>query len=177
MKFVADDSSFKATQQWAMLGHGERRVPGQRLRTVYFDTDTRDLWRQMFLRVRARRNRYTMTLKWNGKFPGGAFERGEIEVPMRTPEPDPGLLGEQIAAQIMSVTGGRPLQPCFATEIRRIAHRVRVEASEIEVAFDSGFIVAGEPAIPGARDRAGTEIRRSRRPVPAWPLARGRPSQ
>lgn len=139
LKFVADECNFEATQQWAMLGHGARRVQGHRLRTVYFDTEARDLWRQrMFLRVRARRNRYTMTLKWNGKFPGGMFERGEIEVPVRAPEPDPALLGEQIAEEIMSVTGGRALQPRFATDIRRIAHRVRIEASEIEVAFDTG---------------------------------------
>lgn len=149
MKFVADERSFKATQQWAMLGDGARRVPGQRLRTVYFDTDARDLWRhRMLLRVRALRNRYTMTLKWDGSFAGGMFERGEIELPIRAPEPDPALLGEEIAEKIRSATGGRPLQPRFATDIRRVAHRVRIEASEIEIAFDTGFIVAGGQRSP-----------------------------
>jgi inorganic triphosphatase YgiF len=148
LKFFADEGDFKATQQWAALGGG-RRAPAQRLRTVYFDTDARDLWRhRMFLRVRALRSRYAMALKWNGSFPGGHFERGEVEVAMRTPDPDPALLGEQIVGEIMRVTEGRPLQPFFATDIRRVVHRVRVETSEIEVAFDTGFIVAGEQKSP-----------------------------
>jgi inorganic triphosphatase YgiF len=148
LKFFADESDFKATQQWATLGAG-RKSPAQRLRTVYFDTEARDLWRhRMALRVRALRNRYTMALKWSGSFAGGQFERGEIEVAMRSPEPDPALLGEKIVGEIMRVTEGRPLRPYFATDIRRVVHHVAVESSEIEVAFDTGFIVAGEQKSP-----------------------------
>jgi inorganic triphosphatase YgiF len=147
LKFLADEGVFKATQQWSVLGHRDRRTPAQRLRTVYFDTDARDLCRhRMFLRVRAHRNRYTMALKWDGNF--GAFQRGEIEVAMRSPEPDPALLGEDMVGEIMRLTEGRPLQPFFATDIRRVTHRVRVETSDIEVAFDTGFIVAGEQKSP-----------------------------
>lgn len=63
----------------------------------------------MFLRVRTFRSRYTMTLKWDGNFAGGIFERAEVDVPIRASEPDPTLLSEPIAREIMSVTGGRPL--------------------------------------------------------------------
>ena len=149
LKFLVGADDFKATQQWAMLGRAGRRAPVRRLRTVYFDTDAHDLWRQrMFLRVRALRSRYTMALKWNGDFPGGRFERGEIEVTMRSPDPDPALMGEQAVGEILRVTAGRPLLPFFATDIRRVTYHVRAEASEIEVAFDSGFIIAGEQKSP-----------------------------
>ncbi len=149
LKFLVTESGFKATQQWAVLHNGVRRPNAQRLRTWYFDTEKGDLERhKMVLRTRAQRRGYVMTLKWNGSFPGGLFERGEIEVATASAEPDISLLGPEVAHVIAGLTQDRPLVPMYETDIRRITRRIQSGASDIEVAFDAGFIIAGEQKLP-----------------------------
>jgi len=62
--------------------------------------------------------------------------------------PDPTLLGEDVAAEITRLTEGRPLHVHFATDIKRVVRRVVAGASEIEAAFDTGFIVCGDQKTP-----------------------------
>jgi inorganic triphosphatase YgiF len=149
LKFLADEKSFAAAQQWDALGDVGQGAQPVRLRAVYFDTEARDLEQhRMSLRVREHRNRHTLTLKWNGNFAGGHFERGEVEVPIASAEPDLTLLGESLAAEIGHIVEGKHLQPVFETDIRRLAHRIRFDGSDIEVDFDDGVIVAGEQQAP-----------------------------
>lgn len=152
LKFLVTAPGFKASQSWALLGQPARlgrRAPSQRLRSVYFDTENADLRRhQLVLRMRAQRRGYMMACKWNGAFPGGLFERGEIEIATSVAEPDPALLGVELAAFISSCTQGQALLPVYATDIRRMTHRLRTGTSEIELAFDAGFILAGDQKLP-----------------------------
>jgi inorganic triphosphatase YgiF len=62
--------------------------------------------------------------------------------------PDPALLGPAVEAEIIRVTEGRPLQPVFATDIRKAVRRIIVGANEMEAAFDDGFIVSGTQKAP-----------------------------
>jgi len=143
LKFLVAAADSKAAS-WPMLpaSHARRAV---RLRSFYYDTDQGELHRhKMTLRMRAQRRGYVMTLKYAGGFPGGIFERGEVEVFSGDEIPDPELLGAEFAAAITAATAGRKLALAYETDIRRITHVVASESSEIELAFDAGFIVAGE---------------------------------
>ncbi len=145
LKFLVSEGDFKAIQHSPLLGSVGRSSGSQRLHSIYFDTDHGDLRRhRMVLRIRRLRHGQVLTLKWPARAEGGGFERGEIEVPTDSSVPDPLLLGEDVLAEIDRVTEGRPLKPCFATDIRRTVRRVLAGASEIEAAFDTGFVVCGE---------------------------------
>jgi inorganic triphosphatase YgiF len=149
LKFLVDEPVFKASQQWPALGLGGRRPPARRLRTVYFDTVQGDLARRkMVLRMRGARRGYVMSLKWSGGFAGSLFERGEIEVPSASDVPDTALFGPEAASLIEGAIAGRGLAAVYATDIKRMVHRVRSETSDIEVAFDSGVILAGDVSEP-----------------------------
>lgn len=150
LKFLVNETEFKTIQQSTLLGSAVGRGVTKRLHSVYFDTEAGDLRRhRIVLRVRrVGNNHHVLTLKWDGKTGGGTFERGEIEVPAPSPVPDPALLGAAIEAEIRRVTEGRPLQPFFATDIKRVVRRIMIGASELEAAFDSGFIVFGTQKSP-----------------------------
>jgi inorganic triphosphatase YgiF len=148
LKFLVTEATLKAVQQSALFGSPTRRN-AQRLQSVYFDTERGDLGRHhTFLRVRSQRGARLMALKADGADPANPFVRHEIEVPSRSADPDPAALGEAAAAEIERVTEGRPLLPRFTTDIRRTVHRVTAGASEIEVAFDTGSIMAGDARAP-----------------------------
>ncbi len=148
LKFLVSAPDFKATQQWPMLLRtGARRAT--RLRSRYFDTPQGDLHRaRMSLRLRALRRGHVLTLKYDGAFQGGLFERGEVEVFSAEETPDPRLLGPECAAAIEEAIKGRALVSVYETDIRRITHKIDTETSEIEVALDAGFIIAGERRMP-----------------------------
>ena len=144
LKFLVTDADFIAARQWTGLGEARAAPPrAKRLKSVYFDTAEADLAQHgMVLRMRGQGRRYVMACKWQDG--GGAFERGEVEVPMAVSEPDPALLRADVAAAIAAVTGDKTLVPVFVTEVKRTAYPVRHAGSEIEVAFDQGVISAGE---------------------------------
>jgi triphosphatase len=145
LKFLLAEADFKAARQWAGLDWNAPPPRARRLKSVYFDTVEDDLARRgMVLRVRNHGRRYVMTCKWQDGAGGGLFERGEVEVVMAAAEPEPALLREDIAAAIAALIGDRKLLPVCVTEVKRIAYLVRNGASEIEVAFDTGVIEAGE---------------------------------
>jgi triphosphatase len=144
LKFLVTEAVFKAARQCGLFGDDLPRPAAQRLRSVYFDTEDGSLRRNnVALRVRTQRRGYIMALKWTNGAPGAPFERGEIEVKIPSPEPDPSLLGAEIAETIANMTNGDALLPVFETDIKRAVRRVRDETSEIEVAFDSGSVIAG----------------------------------
>ncbi len=144
LKFLVSEAAFRNIQQSTRFGSGGGRAAVQRLYSVYFDTELGDLRRhRIVLRMRRLRSRHILTLKWDGKPGSGTFERGEMEVATASPVPDPAVLGAVVEAEIMRLTEGRPLQPFFTTDIRRVVRRVILGGSEIEAAFDTGSIVFG----------------------------------
>ncbi len=148
LKFLTSESGFKASRQWPPLAAAP---PGaaHRLVTRYFDTANGDLERNcMVLRMRKQGRRHTLSLKWRRPSDGGIFERGEIEAISPGPAPDPALLGPDYAAMVEDVVRGQPLVPVYETDIRRAVSRITANASDIEVALDSGFIQAGEKKSP-----------------------------
>ena len=145
LKFFTSEAGFKASQQWKALDTLTTPSRAQRLRSIYFDTPAADLERnKVTLRIRTQRRAFVMTLKWRGNFSGGLFERGEIEIPIPSAEPDTSLFGVEIAAMLARIIQDQPLVAVFETDIRRSLRRISSGTSDIEIAFDSGHIIAGE---------------------------------
>jgi inorganic triphosphatase YgiF len=145
LKFFTDAAGFKASQQWDALDTVTTPRRAQRLRSIYFDTPNADLERhKVTLRIRNHRSTYLMTLKWQGNFSGGLFERGEIDVPAPSANPDPSLFGAEIAAMLTRIIQDQPLVAIYETDIRRLLRHISSGSSDIEIAFDSGNIIAGE---------------------------------
>ena len=148
LKFLASESGFKASRQWPPLAAAPAGA-AHRLVTRYFDTVSGDLERNgMVLRMRKQGRRHTLSLKWRRPSDGGIFERGEIEAISPGPVPDPALLGPDYAGMVERIIRGQALIPVYETDIRRTVSRIAANAADIEVAFDSGFISAGEKKSP-----------------------------
>jgi inorganic triphosphatase YgiF len=149
IKFLLNEAAFKDALKWERLGVTATRPRARHQRSVYFDTANGDLRRHgAVLRVRAVGRRHVLTFKWRGKFGGGSFERGEMEVPSPSATPDPALLGAEIAGLIETVCQGQLLQPAYETDVRRVTYPVQSGGSDIEVAFDKGRIIAGDRTLP-----------------------------
>jgi triphosphatase len=149
VKFLVDEATFTALQQSPLVGSPTQRT-AHRLHSVYFDTEAADLARhRMALRVRSGRAGATLLgLKAEIEEGSDGFQRREIEVASPSPEPDPALLGEAAAAEIARITEGRTLLARFSSDIRRRTHVAKVRGSQIEIAFDTGAIVAGPAKQP-----------------------------
>ena len=115
----------------------------------YYDTPERLLaGNGVALRLRREGRRWVQTLKMPG---ADAFTRFEHEVP----RPDATLDlaahagtagGERLAALL---AGSRePLGIRYETDIRRVVRRIRTRGAVVELAFDSGAILAFEQALP-----------------------------
>jgi len=119
--------------------------------SVYFDTPDHALARAgIALRLRKVGRRWVQTIKRGREGGDGLFSHQEIERPapggrLALNGPDP----EGVYRSIAEVTGERPLAPVFETRIRRTRETLRTEdGSEIELAIDSGEVVAGEASEP-----------------------------
>jgi inorganic triphosphatase YgiF len=149
LKFTLDETAFKAAQALPLFGSPAVGPSWRRLRTTYFDTELGDLRRnKITLRMRQVRGGYLMGLKRTPSSGRDFFERGELEVKVQSFQPEFTRFGRDVAASIAGIVGDRPLMPVFVSDIRRSTRSVKVGASTIEVAFDSGFIIAGERREP-----------------------------
>jgi triphosphatase len=156
IKFRTDAAGLKLALRLELLSTDAVDAPRQTLRSVYFDTPAGDLRKhRMVLRLRKVRRTHVMGLKWARPLAEGPFSRSEMEVRVRSLDPDINLFNEEIAAELSRVVEGRPLEPKFETQIKRRLRCLNLERSLIEVPFDEGVIVVGD-----RRQPTGTEGRR-----------------
>ena len=142
-----NEATLSALKSSPVLGEGEFRR-AQRLTSVYFDTPDHALKAAgMVLRIRRKRTTLLLAAKW-AVASEGLFARGEHEVVCPTPTPDLALLGPEVAERIRAVVKDEPLLPAFTTDIRRSLRLVRFGGSTIEVALDTGTVVAGMRSEP-----------------------------
>lgn len=118
--------------------------------SVYFDTKEKHLQAQgIALRIRRKgKAAPVMTLKWDGSANDGPFSRGEVEVPCPGGIPDVQLLDPDCARRVSQAAGDLPLAAIFETRVKRRTATLRHGHSELEIALDDGFIVAGEVRLP-----------------------------
>ena len=116
--------------------------------STYFDTPKRRLRRAGFsLRVRRSGKTITQTVKRQGDG-AGLFDRAEWESPVRRMLPDVAAALATPLGDVLSEKRAARLAPAVRMRIQRKAWDVDDSASRIEVAADSGTLVAGDFAEP-----------------------------
>jgi len=112
--------------------------------TTYFDTPGRDLARRgLTLRIRRSDEERIQAVKSSARN-GAANRRTEWEWPIDRDEPDLGLVASAPVVGDFPPDLAQRLQPTVVTDIVRTTRDVRLGGNVIEVAQDSGSIVAGE---------------------------------
>jgi triphosphatase len=148
LKFVADPETFGAALALPLLG-GPQGGSSRRLESVYFDTEDGKLARSgVALRVRREDGAWILGLKRAADSDRGMFERDEQEVRSPSAEPDLALFDAETARDLAEIIGGKGLKAKFGSDVRRTTRTVEVGGSAVEVAFDSGFLFAGERREP-----------------------------
>ncbi|MCL7945975.1 CYTH domain-containing protein [Marinobacter sp. ATCH36] len=116
------------------------------LGNTYYDTPAGDLNRQKIaLRIRKMGDKYIQTLKTRGEFVDGAHRRQEWEWPLIGTKLKMGLIADTPVGQSVNLAN---LQPVFETNFERRVVVIEQGESLIEVAIDSGEIVAGGQSRP-----------------------------
>jgi inorganic triphosphatase YgiF len=116
------------------------------LANTYYDTPEGDLNRQKIaLRIRRMGDQYIQTLKTRGEFVNGAHQRQEWEWPLMGTRLQMGLIADTPVAQSVNFA---ELQPVFGTNFERRVVMIGQGESLIEVAIDSGAIIAGGQSCP-----------------------------
>ena len=116
------------------------------LRNTYYDTPDGDLNRQKIaLRIRKLGDRHIQTLKTRGEFVDGAHRRQEWEWPLIGTTLNMGLIADTPVGQSVNLAR---LQPVFETNFQRRVVMIEQGESLVEVAIDSGEIVADGQSRP-----------------------------
>ncbi|MFA7666646.1 MAG: CHAD domain-containing protein [Burkholderiaceae bacterium] len=130
------------------------RVPTQvrrvSLAAMYLDTPDRRLAdKGIAWRLRREGRRWVQTLKADGP---NALERFEHEVARPGATPDASLhagtpAGDRLLKLLkVAETDELPVGVCYRTEVRRVLRRVRTRGAVVELAYDEGRLLAGDPA-------------------------------
>ncbi len=144
LKFLANrDLSTDLAQllvTYTLLSHTDRQ-----LANVYFDTEDRRLrsW-QCGLRIRTQDGQHEQTIKCRGQTIGGLHQRPEYNLPLDGEWPQLAAFPAEIWPQDIDLGAlQRDIRPQFRTDFRRQAWRLLLaDGTEIELAFDQGFIEA-----------------------------------
>ena len=116
------------------------------LGNTYYDTPDGDLNRhKIALRIRKVGDRHIQTLKTRGEFVDGAHRRQEWEWPLIGTTLNMGLIADTPVGQSVNLA---ELQPVFETNFQRRVVMIEQGESLVEVAIDSGEIVAGGQSHP-----------------------------
>ncbi|AHI32778.1 MULTISPECIES: CYTH domain-containing protein [Marinobacter] len=116
------------------------------LGNTYYDTPDGDLNRQKIaLRIRKLGDRHIQTLKTRGEFVDGAHRRQEWEWPLIGTTLNMGLIADTPVGQSVNLAR---LQPVFETNFQRRVVMIEQGESLVEVAIDSGEIVADGQSRP-----------------------------
>lgn len=131
---------------WLLGQPNTRAQETLQLGNTYYDTPGGDLNRQKIaLRIRRMGDEYIQTLKTRGEFVDGAHRRQEWEWPLIGTKLKMGLIADTPVGQSVNLA---ELEPVFETNFQRRVIMIEQGDSLIEVAIDSGEIVAGGRSLP-----------------------------
>lgn len=124
------------------------RATTRKLYSVYYDTPRLDLHRKgMAMRLRHIGRQWLQTLKGGGGVQAGLHLRNEWETPVSSQKLDMAAL-EGCGAPHLPPSLRKKLQPLFVTDFTRTSYMVIYDGAAIELALDSGKIVAGQATRP-----------------------------
>ena len=150
LKLLAEPAQFaELSQAPPIVAHARNKGSIRLLKSIYYDTPTRALYRAgATLRVRQVGKQFIQTLKVVAGNDGEPLRRGEWESPVAAMAPDLHLLMPLISIDLQEAVRREPLQPVFATEVRRHMRALKLPTGMVEVAFDQGVIKAGDKTAP-----------------------------
>lgn len=144
IKLTVGDDQLPNIRQWLAprLSAGVAKAAGERpLINRYFDTPDGRLNRaRAALRVRQSGDRWIQTLKTQGEYVNGAHRREEWEWPVAGPALD---LSHLTGLPLADTVDPGKLAVVFETNFRRQIWNLTLPEAGVEMAFDSGRVVAG----------------------------------
>ncbi|MDF0751274.1 CYTH domain-containing protein [Marinobacter sp. 71-i] len=146
IKLSVAQSDLDRAVAWLLSQRNTHAQETLQLGNTYYDTPGGDLNRQKIaLRIRRMGDKYIQTLKTRGEFADGAHRRQEWEWPLIGTKLNMGLIADTPVGQSVNLA---ELQPVFETNFQRRVIMIEQGESLIEVAIDSGEIVAGGKSCP-----------------------------
>lgn len=145
LKLALPPQALRQAQRLAWLRKlATRYSRPRRLTSVYFDTDRLKLQKQdVTLRVRRDGSKWIQTIKRGPTKRAAPLERGEWEAELKSGRPDLKQARGTPLAPLINKRLTKGLRPVFRTEVQRRLINIRLNGSDIEVAFDHGKVVAG----------------------------------
>jgi inorganic triphosphatase YgiF len=142
---VAPDELAALIESPPIVAHAQNKGTARVLKDTYYDTPAGALQRAgVTLRVRECRNRFVQTVKVAPAEPGIPLRRGEWKSPVASMAPDFQAVMPLMSMGLQDALAHDPLQPVFATELRRRLRTLRLPSGSVDVAFDTGVIKSGE---------------------------------
>ena len=144
LKFLIAEADLPKLGKLAALREGMKDARAQQSRTIYFDTDRRDLWKRGFiLRIRSAGGRLIQTIKQEQ---ASLVERGEWEREIKPPlagaplRPDLAMIEDTPLAEAIDRSIRDSLRPAFEIDVERTAFLWRDGRTLIEIVIDRGAI-------------------------------------
>ena len=148
VKFRTDRDGLKRAQASQLMA-SVSAPRAESVRSTYFDTASGDLRKNgIVLRIRRKGRAKPILGVKAAQADDGPFSRKEVEVPSPDMQPDLTLFDEATARELIALVGDRPLSVQFETIIKRRMILVEQGRSQIEVAFDEGFIAVAGQSVP-----------------------------
>ncbi|PSF05587.1 CYTH domain-containing protein [Marinobacter fuscus] len=146
IKLTLSEAALAQAWRWLLAHPNATQGPEKLLINRYFDTPDAAFNRaRAALRVRKAGDRYIQTLKTQGEFVNGAHRRQEWEWDLPGPDLDLALL---VDTPLMQQVALDDLACVFETNFRRRIVMLEGGGSSVEVAVDSGEVVAGDQVLP-----------------------------
>ena len=133
-----------------MAAHARNKGSRRHLKSVYYDTRKRLLWRNgLSLRVRQIGTRFVQTVKTQeSQETDNPLRRGEWEASVPSLEPNLALALPFIPEKLREGLTPDKLETVFTSDIHRHQRLLDLPTGTVEVAFDHGVITAGERTLP-----------------------------
>src|SRR5215813_7601707 len=132
-----------------IVAHAQNKGSARIFKDIYYDTPAGALQRAgVTLRVRQCRNRFVQTVKVAPAEAGLPLRRSEWEFPVASMAPDFQAVMPLMSMGLQDALARDPLQPIFATELRRRLRTLRLPSGTVDVAFDTGVVKSGERSAP-----------------------------
>ncbi|WP_316167182.1 MULTISPECIES: CHAD domain-containing protein [unclassified Bradyrhizobium] len=148
LKLLVDADQLAGFNNAAIIAaHARNRGARKHLKSVYYDTPERTLWRNgLSLRVRQSGARFVQTVK--AQRTGDPLRRAEWEAAVPSLAPDLALATPLIPEELREELQAAPLETVFVTDVHRHQRIIELPSGTVEIAFDRGALIAGERSLP-----------------------------